>query len=240
MFNFQPTILKVVLKLICLLFFTNIAAQDKAILGFEFMPLQPSTLYTNSKLQFDSGGVNFKISPKAGYNFGFLVRKKLYKGISFESGISRVRRQYQISINSSQDTFTANGNFRLISYELPAMATIFIKLNNTWFIDNGFGLSFDFPASRVLTGSPQDTVPKWSHLSVPKFFAIPGLSARFGVEMRTKNSGSFGVGMAYRRLLTPLMGTVIGYTDKDGVPIYMRTNLTGHYFGFYLKYFVKS
>jgi hypothetical protein len=204
-------------------------AQSKPVLGVQFRPIIPSELFNNSDEIFLKNGVQYSIKPQLGYNIGVVIRQRIYKGISLESGINYVKRVYDINLQDS--SFTSNTRFRYISNEIPILGLIYIQLSERAFLNNSFGLSFDFFPSDIYTEG--DSI---NQITKRKYWVLPALTANLGFEYRTKKSGFFYFGGSYHRMLATMAYSVITYKK----PLKNETNvvpLAGHYFSLDFKYF---
>lgn len=204
-------------------------SQSKPVFGVHFRPIIPSALFSNTDVNFQNNGIRYVIKPQLGYNLGVVIRQRIYKGISLESGINYVKRVYDINLQDS--SFTSNTRFRYIANEIPLLGLIYIQLSEQAFINNAFGLSLDFFPSDVYTEG--DSIKQ---VTKRKYWVLPALTANVGFEYRTQKSGFFYLGGSYHRMLATMAYSVIEYrrpikTELNVVP------LEGHYFSLDFKYF---
>src|SRR4051812_10972107 len=93
-------------------------AQTKTMLaGIEYKPIFPvGFLRTGTQTVVDTG-VNYAMSLKSGFNGGMVIRKGFTKLIAAETGISYVKRRYELNITDS--SHRESSQFRIIGYEIP-------------------------------------------------------------------------------------------------------------------------
>jgi hypothetical protein len=200
------------------------------IVGIEVKPIIPSELFSNATFKSEAGQVKFAISPQLGYNFGMVLRKAVYKGISIETGITYTLRKYNASASDSSG-FSAAGSFRYISYEIPILALFYIHTGPMDYIDGAFGFSADFFASDVKNFNDNISI-----FTARKYWVLPALQAAIGYERRTKSSGYFYFGGSYHRMLTTMAYTKIEFANQAKMQSIILP-LTGHYFALDFKYF---
>src|SRR5437762_1585955 len=102
----------------CLLLFTVRAnAQSRIVTaGIEYKPIFPVSFLRTGTQSVTEGGVKYDFSLKSGFNAGMVIRKQFTDLLSFETGISYVKRTYSLSIT---DTIHVEGSqFRVIGYEI--------------------------------------------------------------------------------------------------------------------------
>ena len=211
----------------------NASAQLAPVVGIVVKPIIPSELFSNSSFKAGADNVIFTIKPEVGYNFGAVIRKAVYKGISIESGITYTLRKYSVSAVDSSG-FSAGTSFRMVSYEIPIMALFYVHIFPQDYIDGAFGMSADFFASDVETKN--DNIDA---LTKTRYWVAPALNAAIGYEHRTKKNGYFYIGGSYHRMLTTMAYTKIAFSH-DTKYSNVITPLVGNYFALDFKYFLPN
>ncbi len=223
-----------------LLFILNTRASaqqfiDKPTLGIEVRPVIPSDLFAinNNTASFNRPDKNytFTISPQLGYSAGAVVRAAFSRIWSIESGIYYTSRFYGSSAKDSVG-IEHKENFRFDNYEIPLLGLIYIRLSKNVYINNAFGLSFDFLPEDIQTPGNSFYYVR----VIKEYWVLPALMANVGAEYRTKNNGYFYIGALYHRMLTPLGDAGFFFTYNGG-PEGVATPLNGHYFALDFKYF---
>ena len=216
---------------ISLLFSLKVSAQLHPVVGFEVKPIIPSELFSNGTFNTSADNIKFSISPKVGYNFGMIIRKAVYKGISIEGGLTYTQRRFGVTGTDSTG-FSSSTQFRMVTYEIPLMALFYIHIAPNDYIDGAFGGSADFFASDV--ESKNDVLDA---ITLVKYWVLPALDAAVGYEHRTKTHGYFYIGGSYHRMLTTMAYTHITW-QRDTKNSQIFESLNGHYFAIDLKYFL--
>ena len=156
-----------------------------------------------------------------------VVRKGITKTISFETGINYVKRVYNLSIIDSSNNFTRDGKFRIIGYEIPLLALVYIRIGEKFYMNNALGFSIDIFPSDVRTVNSYSTRTS---------FIIPALLANLGWEYRTDKSGIFYIGASFHRPFSKIMSTKIWY-DGNNKTAEVETKLAGSYLTIDFRYF---
>ena len=196
--------------------------------GIQYSPIFSSGM-NNSDINFTEDNINFDIQLKKGFVFGMEARFDLYKRYSFQTGLNFIRRNYDINItveSSDKSIFKNNlghNELRLIGYEIPMMGLVYVRLSKKIYMDNAFGLSFNFFPSNV----------KFYDLYINKYsFVNVSLMANLGFEYRTENYGYFYLGAAYQVHFKDMGRFEFSVPAKN----YM-SSFSGNYLVINLKYF---
>lgn len=222
-----------IIKLSLLILFIkpyNADAQSKPLFGIMVKPIIQTALFSTDMDRVLENGAAYQVAPEGGYNAGMIVRHRIYKGISLETGISYVKRGFNIALQDS--AISTSVNFKLINYEIPVLGLIYIQLSEQLFINNAFGLSLHFFPNDIYTET--DNI---RHYTERNEWVLPALTANVGFEFRTKKSGFFYLGGSYNRMLTTLATSQIEYPGNKNVKV-VNIPLAGHYFSVDMKYFL--
>lgn len=181
-------------SIILLLFslgFANANAQKRVLtVGLQFRPIVPLT-FINSDDQTRVGDtLEYSIRPKFGYSAGINVRYGITERVSIETGLGFVQRNYHI--NMKADHAEKDTAFRIIGYELPIMALVFIPLGKRFYMNASVGVQITAYPSNVQTG---DTT--FNSFSSRTSLINGGGIANLGWEYRTEKSGYVYLGATY-------------------------------------------
>lgn len=187
---------------------------------------------------FDTGGskknirnVSIEQSPGYGFSAGMTIRQGFTKRFSFETGINYVKRKpgFKILDDSLKQTFERD--LTTISYEVPALAMVFIRISEKIHMNTAAGFSFDLYPSGYLVG---DNV---FYLDIFKRSWIgAGLLANLGFELRTEKKGFIYLGTSYHRpFADPYLGSL--YYKNGGTDLTENIKVSGNYFAIDIRYY---
>lgn len=207
-------------------------AQEKTITyGLQFKPIVPSSVITEKSLLQLEQDIEFTLNNNFGYSFGMSIRRGFTNRFTLESGINYVSRNFDFSIFDNILDVTENQKFRIIGYEIPVMALVFIQLDDAVFMDAAFGASIDFFPSDVGT-----TTDLHYHISQRKAFFMPSLLANIGWEYRTYDKGFFYLGGSFHRPFTNIYFTGVRY-ERPTENIQTVFQTSGSYLTLDLRYY---
>lgn len=210
--------------------------------GFVVKPIFSSSYFrTGPQLQEvkDISGNNYSyaLAQSSGFIAGGLLRKSFTKNIALESGIQFVKRIYNLDITSDSSSFSGSSDFKIIGYEFPIQALVFVQLSRKIWMNAALGTSIDmFPSDIETRGSYfKNKTFRLSSLTV--FNA--GVVANIGVEYRTEKSGIIYIGSSYHRSFKDTYRSVIGYYQdiKANPKSTTSFNLKGDYLTVDLRYY---
>ena len=204
---------------------SEVKAQANTITaGFQYKPVfATKLLITDPPLQ-TINNVDFSLNQRSGHCFGMVVRRGFSKTLSFETGINFTKRKYRLTIHDS--SFTDVSYFSTVSYEIPALLLVYIRLGKVY-MNASMGAVLDMFISDL--GS-SDT--SFSQSTLRRNLFKPGLLANIGYEYRTVNSGYFYFGVSYHRPFGSIYSTTVTYHTTE-----MQTTLSGSYLTIDLRYF---
>lgn len=224
-------------KVLSLVFFAfttcpSFAQYNVLTLGFQFKPIFSNKFFKTGPQSSDSMGVNFTVKPNSGYCIGAVIRYGISNNVSFESGINYVKRNYTLTI--SDGSFTDNSYYRIVGYEIPLAALVFIPLSEKIFMDASLGGSFDFFPTDVYTEDDY-----FKHISKRSSWVFGSVLANLGWEYRTEKSGYFYLGASLHRPFSAIYtSTIVYYKDPNAIknPA-QQFLLSGNYLTFDLRYY---
>ncbi len=200
-------------------------------LGLEYKPIFPlNFLRTGTQSTTDNLGIQYSESLNSGFNGGMVIRKSFTHLLSFETGISYVKRQYTINITDAGHS--ESSQFQIIGYEIPFSLLIYAQTGEKTFVNASMGVSPDMFASNVQTSGD-------NHRSFTERRSLvqAAILANLGWEYRTEESGYFYLGASFHGPLNPEFISNIYYKqngyDLPGVAI----PLSGNYLTVDFRYF---
>ncbi len=236
----------IILILTCICWGVELSAQQPQreivgiTLGVEMRSLlNPNVFNLDSTILIDPAQ-NFRAVYRysGGFGFGGIVRVKLTDLWNIETGINYTRRNYSIRINDLQTPFVDETEVRLVGYEIPLKALIYVQLGKKIFVDVAMGGSVDFFASDISSLQQYYNFRAFKRGS----FAKGALIASLGVEYRTEEDGYFYIGSTFHQTIGDIMITEVNYYRENdlGQPAYVgrqRGVLDGAYFSVDFRYF---
>ena len=126
---------------------------------------------------------------------------------SLETGIAMVQRNYKVSFESLRFGFSESMTYRLVGYEIPIQALIYVQLGKQWFMNGSGGMALNFyPSNLEKFGSTVvDTSFIDYHVKTYRNnWMMPSVLANLGFEYRTPKSGFFYIGASYHRPLSEI------------------------------------
>ena len=197
--------------------------------GIQFKPIFPvEFLHTGTQSVLDNG-VNYSISLKSGFNGGMVIRKGFTNLLSFETGINYVKRKYELDITDS--SHNESSQFRIVGYEIPLSALVYIQLGEYFFMNASMGASADMFASNVESKGENHTT-----LTVRRNIFQPAIIANLGWEARTAKAGYFYLGTSLHRPFNDVFVTGINY-NQNNIQRKVGQSLNGSYLTFDVRYF---
>lgn len=175
------------------IFFLNTSAQKRiTTLGLQYKPIFPVAFLKTGKQSYTEGTNKIDVELKKGFAFGMTIRKGISDLISLETGINYVKRNYSLALKN--DSLNIENNFRLIAYEIPLTASIYVRAGEQVYLNAGMGACLDMFASNVATYDDNFV----NYAARNKVFQ-PAVVANVGVEYRTIKSGYIYLGATFHR-----------------------------------------
>lgn len=199
--------------------------------GMELKPMLPGDYFRAGRAEVSEANLDFKLTNKIGYSAGMLIRYGLTKSWSLESGISFVRRNYELSILDNDINFEGLSRFAVVGYEIPTRGLVYVRLGDKIYMNAAFGFSFNFYPSDVATGDDY-----FLHLSRRQSWVQTAGIANLGWEYRSEKSGTFYIGGSFHRPFGNMYTTRLRYIT-DAYFTDVTTELNAAYLTFDLRYF---
>ncbi|MFN3342610.1 MAG: hypothetical protein ACK40M_07925 [Flavobacteriales bacterium] len=226
------------LILILLIFspFGILNAQERMLtLGIQYKPIFASRFFGAGEITTKDDALEASITPTWGHSYGMIIRRGFTKMISYEGGISYVKRRYAINCTDVDSGFSSPSDFSLVSYEIPNQMLIYIQLGERLYMNTAFGISLIAFASDVQSFATDRRFYHFSQLTTN--FLSAALIANVGFEYRTKKSGFFYFGASFHNPVKDITRSYIEYS-KDNFSTYRADfGLRGTYLTLDFRYF---
>lgn len=174
-----------------------------------------------------------------GYTFGATARIGLAKFFSLETGISQVRRLYNVKVTLPDSNINVSTKLAFINYDIPLNGLFYIQLSEQWLMDASLGVSLThFPSNVQDTAliEPKYSVAMQGWRTASTYFAI---NAGVGFEYRTQKAGTFFLGLGAKVPgKEPLFGLALMKTNGSGNVFEAYKPLKAGYFTIDFKYFL--
>lgn len=200
--------------------------------GLQLKPVIPFD-YFDPLTVVERENVMGQIELKGGFSFGMNVRVGVTNAISFETGISQIRRSYDFSVQNDTSGYSESARVRFTGYEIPVMALIYIRLGERTWMNTALGASLDMYPSDAQRDIEQGRIYIYRYN-----WLRTGLLGNIGVEYRTDKSGTFYLGASYHRPFNDMAVADLTYYGPSFLPYDMRTTLNGTYLTVDVRYYL--
>ena len=230
------------LILLLIISFFNLKGQDNKItFGLQYKPIIPAEYFNSSHINKTSGDYIFILSPKYSNSFGMVLRRKINKTFSIESGLNYTQRNYKLLINNSTQNINDFTSFGIRSYEIPIQFLTYVRVSKFWHLNIAFGISHNVLASDIF--SYGDKTSAYFQNTYRKNGGYRALLANIGMEYRTKEKNRYYIGGSLHRSWTDISRIYPEYND------YLNTfndkdfdnkfflEILGHFITLDLRYF---
>lgn len=218
----------------CLLCKSASAQRTPHLFGIQVKPMFNSRFFDTGPVEATEDFLGITINLEPGAVWGVVLRRSFTDLLALETGINYTKRNYSIVMQDSQNGFAGNTDFRLISYEIPVLGLLYVKLSEIVFMNVAGGISFDFFPSNVTSGNET-----FGHLTRRTSWTQLALNANFGFDWRTPKSGIFYLGASYHRPFKDITNTLFIY-DKDDIPYSITAASSGNYVTLDFRYFLPA
>jgi hypothetical protein len=225
----------------CFLQLAVVAQKGQTTLGLQLKPMFASKFFETGPQRFVADSLDATLSQKLGWNTGVVIRKGINDMWSIESGISMVQRNFELQFFSQRYQVNNVLKYKMVGYEIPVQALIYVQLSPKWFINGSGGVALDFyPSNLYKTGSVmKDSLYIDAYAKTFRTrWAMLAATANLGFEYRTKDHGYFYMGASYHRPMGDIALTQLRVESKGaGNDLWMP--IGGTYLTLDLRYFVK-
>lgn len=225
----------------CFLQLVVVAQKGQTTLGLQLKPMFASKFFETGPQRFISDSLDATLFQKLGWNTGVVIRKGINDMWSIESGISMVQRNFELKFYSQRYQIEDVLKYKMVGYEIPVQALIYVQLSPKWYINGSGGVALDFyPSNLYKTGSVlKDTLYVDAYAKTFRTrWAMLAATANLGFEYRTKDHGYFYMGASYHRPMGDIALTQLRVESKGaGNDLWMP--IGGTYLTLDLRYFLK-
>ena len=200
--------------------------------GLQLKPVIPLD-YFDPLTTLEREHLKGSIELKGGFSFGMNVRVGITNTISFETGISQIRRAYDSSVSNDTSGYSESSRVRFTGYEIPVMALVYIRLGERTWMNTALGASLDLYPSDVQRDIEAGRIYIYRYN-----WMRSGLLGNIGVEYRTYKSGTFYLGASYHRPFNDMALAELTYYGPQFFPYEMRAPLDGSYLTIDLRYYL--
>jgi hypothetical protein len=202
--------------------------------GVQFKPIIPINYFGAGPQTEVDTIAEVTVSSKLGYNVGMIIRKDFSNLLSFETGISYIRRNYNIDAYGMMEDTSGHTDFGFVSYQIPLQGLVYIRLSDQLYMNTSGGLGIDWYASHVQSTSNNALI---QHLSLRRYWMHFSVLANIGFEYRSEESGGFYLGASFvnpiKRITDTRIDFYYGNTDKQRYEM----QLNGTFITVDLRYF---
>jgi len=224
----------IVYILVSLVFLPKFFSQEKVTtFGIQLKPIVPIEFINAGKQEKTTNNIAYINQPKFGMSFGMVIRKGLTKTLSLETGLNFLKRNYDLTINDPDSSFSSTSDFSIVNYEIPVLLLAYVQLGRNTFMNVAGGVSFDIYPSDLFV---QDEA--FANAVNRSSWLQPSLLANIGWEYRTEKSGYIYIGASLHRPFTEIFTEFVTYRGVNSDRLEGETfDLTGSYFTIDLRYF---
>ena len=198
--------------------------------------LQASVLFPNNLLNIRSAVIQdenfiYGVEPVTGFSYGAVVNFRLTNKLYLLSGINLLRRDYVAY--ESENGVRNDVRFRTTTFEIPFMASYYVRLSESLLLNVAGGMPIHFLPSDLFVRNQNDL----EALSLKLGYLKPVFSTNVGMEYRIPYSGAVYLGIVYTVAPFPLFVTRIG---RRGVPFESGRFIehVGDFFGVVARYYL--
>ena len=204
---------RIVLSMLILVLMSGtMVAQERVVtFGVQIKPIIPSSIFRTATTDLNFNDVDYRIRQRVGFSGGMVIRKGLTKILSLETGLNFVTRNYQAAIFDNITEEDKQTDFSLVTYELPVLGLVYIRLSKKVYMNAAFGASLNLYPSDLASGTPLD----FQQVSIRRSWILPALVANVGWEYRTEKSGYFYIGGSFNRFFSESYDSVITHFRMD-------------------------
>ncbi len=223
------------MKLICLFIFFLLSSfilfgqKNLTTVGIQIKPIFPVSFLGTGPVSEESKNVKFETSLHSGFSGGIIIRQGLNNLLALETGISYVKRNYDLSIVDSGTTI--NSSLRMFSYEIPLMLMVYAQVGEKIYMNGSMGPSINmYPSNLVKYNDFFTTIFYRDHIFQPT------INGNIGAEYRTEKSGFFYFGISYQRPFNSIFDEKTRY-QRNGKDVTVINSIAGSYLTIDLRYY---
>lgn len=211
--------------------------------GIVAAPVIPNNFIgaVHTEIQDSTGSMTTDFHNKWGFTFGATIRIGLTKNISLETGISQVRRIYNVGVSIPDSNIFDSQKLAFINYDIPLNALFYVKMTERWYMDASLGLSITHYPSDVqdsMLPAAKKAIFVQGRRTERTYFAF---NAGIGTEFRTDKAGTFFLGFGAKvPFKPPLFGATIYRQSGTGKQLTSFSPIDAGYFTIDFRYFIPT
>ena len=193
----------------------NLTGQNNnTTFGIQYKPIIPAKYFNSSYIDANSSNYNLNLMPKYSSSFGMIIRKKLTKTFSVESGLNYTERNYKLTIINNTIDLEDFSAFGMRSYEIPLQILTYVQISKLWYLNVSFGISHNVLASDIYS---QGENKNYFQNTYRKNGGYRALLANIGIEYRTEKKRSYYIGTTLHRPWGEIGRAYPEYNDGENI-----------------------
>ena len=196
--------------------FTAKSQDKKTTFGLQYKPIIPAAYFNSAELSKSSSSYNFNLEPKYSNSFGMVIRHKINKTFSVESGLNYTQRNFKLSITNSAINLADFTAFGMRSYEFPIQLLTYVRTSEKWHLNIAFGISHNLLASDIFSYGEEKNNFYFQN-TTRKNGGYSALLANVGMEYRTESKGYYYLGTSLHRPWKAIGRIYPEYDDKTNI-----------------------
>jgi hypothetical protein len=190
----------------------NLTGQNnKTRFGLQYKPIIPTEYFNSSHVNISSDNYNFNLTPKYSNSFGMVLRHKINKTFSIETGLNYTQRNYKLGVSNNTIGVKDFTSFGMRSYEIPMQFLTYVRASEFWYLNVTFGISHNVLASDILSFG--ETTSSYFQNTYRRSGGYRALLANIGMEYRTAEKGCYYIGASLHRPWTEISRIYPQYND---------------------------
>jgi hypothetical protein len=213
-------------------FTSNLFSQERVTtFGLQLKPIIPISFFDAGKQEVNQNNIQYINQPTMGLSFGMVIRKGFTKSLSLETGLNFLKRNYDLTMEDIDYSFSSTVDFSVVNYEIPVLCLVYVRLGRKMFMNAAGGGSIDIYPTPLFTSDDY-----YTNAVNRTNWVQPSLLANIGWEYRTEKSGYIYLGMSFHRPFQKIMTEFVNYNGFDRKEE-ITFNLTGNYITIDIRYF---
>ena len=188
---------KLIIFILISILFDLTAQNSKTRFGLQYKPIIPTEYFNSSHINVSSGDYNFDLIPKYSNSFGMVLRHKINKTFSVETGLNYTQRNYKLAIINTAIGVNDFTSFGMRSYEIPLQFLTYVRASKSWYLNVTFGISHNVLASDILSFG--EITKSYFQNTYRRSGGYRALIANIGMEYRTAEKGCYYIGASLHR-----------------------------------------
>ncbi len=197
-------------------FFTGYSQDNGYLGGFQFKPILGSGVFSNDPEMGNTDSLNIGIQQNFGYSFGMTIRKQFTKILAVETGLRLTQRNFTVSIDSLQNSYTNSLGYRVVAYDLPFKAMVRLRSSDNSYLSISLGGQMDLYPSDVFAYNTD-----WQVQVNRKSWVQGSFVANLGWEIHPIKKGIFYMGLSYNQPFSTPYAALVGSRNSN----YSITNI---------------